>query len=103
MVKLYLTGSDRFVEQLLLRCDVHVVCITESDLRDLALPKAPQPEVVMLDLRANPQLPDGVWTLRRYHPATPIVAILSTLDPALMLEAMRAGVNECVAEPLTTA
>jgi pilus assembly protein CpaE len=30
-----------------------------------------------------------------------VILVASTLDPSLMLEAMRAGVNECVQEPLT--
>src|SRR5207237_998179 len=68
-----------------------------------SLPNAPQPEIVMIDLRRDPRLPDTFWLLHRHHPATPAIMITSTLDPGLMLEAMRAGVTECVAEPLSRA
>jgi pilus assembly protein CpaE len=100
-IKLYLTGADRYVEQLLTRSGMKVVCITADDLRELALPNAPQPEAVVLDLRRDPRLPDELWTLRRRH-ATPVIVITAALDPTQMLEAMRAGVSECVAEPLSS-
>jgi pilus assembly protein CpaE len=37
--------------------------------------------------------------LRRQHPHTGVVIIARALDPALLVDAMRAGVNEVVAEP----
>jgi pilus assembly protein CpaE len=37
---------------------------------------------------------------KRQHPATNVVLLGSTVDPALMLEGMRAGINEFIAEPL---
>ena len=43
-----------------------------------------------------PELP----LLKRQHPTTNVMLLAATLDPALMLEGMRAGVNECLAEPL---
>jgi pilus assembly protein CpaE len=38
--------------------------------------------------------------LKRQHPTTNAILLASTLDATLMLEGMRAGVNECIAEPL---
>jgi pilus assembly protein CpaE len=38
--------------------------------------------------------------LKRQHPATNVILLASSLEPALMLEGMRAGVNEVLAEPL---
>src|SRR5436305_11060238 len=101
VIALYLSGTDRYVEQLLTRGDLHVTCINAEDLRQLTLPNAPQPEVLMPDLRHAPQLPDVLFSLRRHHPATPVIVITPTLDPAQMQEAMRAGVSECMAEPIT--
>ena len=37
-------------------------------------------------------------SVKRQHPDTGLIIVASTLDPALMLEAMRAGVTECVTE-----
>ena len=42
-------------------------------------------------------------TLRRQHPTTGVVIVAARLDPVLMLEAMRAGVGEWVANPVTAA
>ena len=61
---------------------------------------AAQPDVLVLDVRGQTQLPSALAVLKRQHPATSVILVASQLDPALMLEAMRAGVNECVAEPL---
>ena len=44
-------------------------------------------------------LPPTLTTLRRQHPSTGVVIVAARLDPMLMLEAMRAGVSEWVAEP----
>ncbi len=39
--------------------------------------------------------------IKRHHPQTAIVVVSSTLDSALLLDAMRAGVNEVLPEPVT--
>ena len=60
------------------------------------------PAAVVIDVRGNhPQLPPGVPEFRRAHPQAAIVVVVSKLDPQFMLGAMRAGVNECLPEPLT--
>ena len=41
--------------------------------------------------------------LKRQHPATNVMLLASSLEPALMLEGMRAGVTEVLAEPLRQA
>jgi len=59
------------------------------------------PQVLVIDVRGRDQLPSGLSAFRRQHPGAGAVLVVSSLDPRLMLEAMRAGVNECVSEPLT--
>jgi pilus assembly protein CpaE len=56
---------------------------------------------VVVDLRGLKQVPPAVAALRRFHAETGVVIVCSSFDPVLMLEAMRAGVTECVAEPLS--
>lgn len=58
------------------------------------------PQVVVVDVRGRDQLPAGLAAFRKQHPGAGLVLVVSTLDPRLMLEGMRAGVNECVAEPV---
>lgn len=56
--------------------------------------------VVVIDVRDSGHVPPGVTALRKQSPDTGVLLICRTLEPGLMLEAMRAGVMECVAEPL---
>jgi pilus assembly protein CpaE len=62
---------------------------------------ASQPEVLIVDLRQTPQFPPALATLKQHHPGTAVLLVLTQLDPAVMLEAMRAGVNECVVLPIS--
>jgi pilus assembly protein CpaE len=93
--------ADRQLEEMLRGPAVRIRTIPVSDLLALAQPTAPQPDVVMLDVRESGSLPPTLATLKRQHPTTGVVIISARLDPALMLEAMRAGVNEWLAEPIT--
>jgi len=71
-----------------------------ADFSALTGPQARQPNVLVVDLRRTPQLPSALATLKGQHPSTKVLLIATSLDPALILHGMRAGVNEVVAEPL---
>jgi pilus assembly protein CpaE len=73
--------------------------VPESVMRTFAAPSATVPEVLLVDVRERPQVVQELGSLRRVHPGLGIV-IVARLEPQLMLEAMRAGITECVAEPL---
>lgn len=72
--------------------------VGSSALATLAHPSSAPPEIVVLDLRSQSEIPPILGPLKRQHPDTGLIIVASTLDPALMLEAMRAGVTECVTE-----
>ena len=57
-----------------------------SDLGALTDPRAAQPEVLLVDVRRSGQLPSTLTALKRQHPATNVILLASSLDPALMLE-----------------
>lgn len=59
------------------------------------------PDVLVIDSRGGTGIPADLPALKRTNPLLGVVIVAATLDPALLLEAMRAGVNELVAEPLT--
>jgi pilus assembly protein CpaE len=102
-MKAYLAGStDRHIEELLHVIGFHTVLGSEDDLAVLAAANAPQHDVVVIDLRGRSTVPPAAGVLRRQHPQTGVVIVASRLDPALMLEAMRAGVSEFVTEPVST-
>ena len=94
-------SSDRQIEELLKGSNVRLRTVAVADLLALAQPSAAQPDVVVLDIRESNSLPPTLATLRRQHPSTGVVIVAARMDPALMLEAMRAGVNEWVADPVT--
>lgn len=95
--------ADRQIEELLRGPQTKIRSVAVSDLLALAQPAAAQPDVVVLDIRETQALPPTLATLKRQHPGTGVVIVAAKMDPALMLEAMRAGVNEWIAEPLSAA
>jgi pilus assembly protein CpaE len=70
-----------------------------SELEDGPRP----PDVVLVDLRGERDVPPALTALKRRFPRVGVVIVASSLDPALMLQAMRVGVNEFIAEPLSAA
>jgi pilus assembly protein CpaE len=55
---------------------------------------------IVIDIRDDGVMPAGLAQVRRVHPQAGIVMVAPRLDPSMMLEAMRAGVNEFIVEPL---
>ena len=101
-VNITIAGSiDRQLEEMLNAPSYRLRSVAVSELLALAQPNATQPDVVVLDVRDATSLPPTLGTLRRQHPTTGVVIVARRMDPALMLDAMRAGVNEWLAEPLT--
>jgi pilus assembly protein CpaE len=97
-----LAGSrDRQLEELMQMCGLRVTLSKVEELATLAQPGASQPALVILDMRDRPTLPQTVGMLRRQHPSTGVVIVAASLEPALMLEAMRAGVTEFLSGPVT--
>ena len=94
-----LTTDDRLVE-LLRTSGLKAGRIDATELAGFAR-ASEAPPVLVVDARGRDQLPGGLSAFRRQHPSAGAVLVVSSLDPRLMLEAMRAGVTECVAEPLT--
>src|SRR5262245_47214764 len=61
------------------------------------------PDVIVVDARHGTGVPPALGSLKRQQTSLGVVIVAPTMDPALLLEAMRAGVNELVADPLTQA
>jgi len=101
-VNLLLVGStDRVLEDALRACGMTAPVLAGSELASLAQPAAKQPDVIVIDLRDQTHLPVALPLLKRQHPSTGVVIVASRLDPALLLEAMRSGVNEFVTDPVS--
>jgi pilus assembly protein CpaE len=97
----HLAGArDRELEELMLSCSLRVTASRIEDLANLAQAGALQPSLVVLDIRERPILPAAIAALRRQHPGTGVIIVAAALEPALMLEAMRAGVTEFLTAPV---
>lgn len=71
-----------------------------ADAGSLLDPSAGQPDVLLLDIRRTGEVPAELAALKRQHPSTNVILLAAAIDPALMLDGMRAGVNEYIAQPL---
>ena len=98
-----LVSSDPQLVQLVRETGVPCVVISAEILASLAQEGAKQPAVLVLDLRQDKRIPASLTALKRQHPSTGVLLVAAELDPTLLLEAMRAGVNEFVTPPLTVA
>ena len=103
-VSLTIVGSSDPRLESLVRESGKVTRISSApDFKPLLDPQATHPDVVLVDLRGAREVPAPIAALKRQHPAANIILLLSTLEPTLMLQAIRAGVNECIAEPVSAA
>jgi pilus assembly protein CpaE len=98
-LRILLVGSrDRQLEEA-----VRVVAqsvTTAPTLSGLVFGTGEEPHVVVVDIREQASVPHGLTAVRRAHPAMGIILVASKLDPEMMLEAMRSGVNEFLADPV---
>jgi pilus assembly protein CpaE len=96
-----LVSSDPQLVQLVREAGVPCVVVSKDALTEMAGVGTKQPAVLIVDLRQDDEIPQPLAQLKRHHPTTGVLVVSSKLDPALMLEAMRAGVNEFVTSPVT--
>jgi pilus assembly protein CpaE len=94
-------SSDRKLEGLVRSSGLRPTVASAGDLLALTHPGAAQPDVLILDVRAHAQVPSALAALKHQHPGTGVMLVALELTPAVLLDAMRGGVSECVAEPLT--
>lgn len=104
MITVTLVGPrDGEIENLIRKAAMQVTHADGPGLASLAAPSARQPDVVVIDVRGATEVPAVIPALKRHHPQTGVVLVTASLEPALLLEAMRAGVNELVCDPVMQA
>jgi pilus assembly protein CpaE len=100
-MNVFLIGAvNRQLEETLRTTGARVSAHGLDDLSGIAEQPTLPADVVLLDLRGRSAVPASVALLKRHHPLLGVVIVASSLDPVLMLEAMRAGVTEFVTEPV---
>lgn len=95
-----LVSADPQLVQLVRETGLPCVVMSVDALNGLAAAGAKQPAVLIIDLREDGQIPSALPALKRQHPATGVLLVAAQLEPGLLLEAMRAGVNEFVTSPV---
>ena len=78
--------------------NVTVRTINAAELTQLAQSSSRLPDALVIDLRDVEGFPAAVADVKRRHPSLGVVIVASRQDPAVMLEAMRAGVSEWITD-----
>lgn len=95
-------GKDRKIEDHVRAAGMRPVVLVPDQLTSPTQAAAP-PDVVIVDLRGDTQPLQAIPTIKRRYPTMGIAIVVESLNPTMMLEAMRAGVTEAISEPLTQA
>jgi pilus assembly protein CpaE len=93
-------SNDERLPELFKACGLKATKLTEAEARTLGK-TADAPAVLVLDVRPHHQLAPWVNDVQKKQPGLAIVVIVSSLDARFILEAMRAGIKECLPEPIT--
>lgn len=101
-VSLTIVGNrDPRLEELVRSCGLPIASSWAQDIGSMLEAHAVQPDVVLIDVRGHKRAPSELPLLKKQHPLTNVMLLATALDPALMLEGMRAGVSEVLSEPLS--
>jgi pilus assembly protein CpaE len=95
-------SDDRHLTAMLGTLGLRVMSVPEETAM-AAFARAQAETLLVVDARGRSAVPAWIPAFRRQYPSSPLLMVLSAFDSALILEAMRSGVNECLAEPLTDA
>ena len=94
-------GKDKQIEDLVRATGMRPVVLQADQLASASRSLASMPDVVLVDVRVDRPLLASVAAIKRRYPTIGIAIVVPSLEPELMLEAMRAGVTEVLVEPLT--
>ncbi len=97
-----LVSDDGRLARIFQACGLDAARVTEDEARALAAATTATaaPAVLVLDVRPHHRLAPWVSELQKTRPGVAVVVIVSALDTGFILEAMRAGIKECLPEPL---
>ncbi len=101
MIQVAVLSNDPHLEEALRSAGLKAGRINMDALAD-ATRGGSAPAALVVDIRGDRQLPPGLAAFRKQNAGTGIVLVAASLDPHMMLEAMRAGVTEYLQEPITT-
>ena len=100
MSQVSFVSNDERLPDVFKACGLKATRLSESEARTLGK-TSDAPAVLVLDVRPHHQLAPWVNEVQKKQPGLAIVVIVSTLEARFILEAMRAGIKECLPEPVT--
>ena len=95
----YVSGDERLAE-IFRSIGVKAARVTEAEARTLGATAA-APAALVLDVRPHDLLAPWINDVQTRQPALAVALLVSTLDARFILAAMRAGIRECLPEPIT--
>jgi pilus assembly protein CpaE len=103
-MKIVIVGSrDRQLEEMLRPVAGQLASVASLSSVVAAASAADQPGVLVVDTRVEAGIPKELPALRQALPGVGVIVVAARLDPAMMLEAMRSGVNEFLTDPVSAA
>jgi pilus assembly protein CpaE len=95
----YVSNDERLPE-LFKAVGLKAARLSEAEARALGK-TADAPAVLVVDVRPHHELAPWLLEVQKKQPGLAVMLVVSVLDAKFMLEAMRAGIKECLAEPLS--
>jgi pilus assembly protein CpaE len=93
-------SQDEQLGELFRTAALRAARMTESEAKAIGRGGA-APAVLVVDVRPHHDLPQWLIEVQRRQPSLGVVLIVAVLDARFVLDAMRAGVRECLQEPLS--
>jgi len=93
-------SNDERLPEIFKAAGIKAARLTEAEAKTLGR-TSDAPAVLVLDVRPHHQIAPWINDVQKKQPNLAIVVIVSTLDARFILEAMRAGIKECLPEPIT--
>jgi pilus assembly protein CpaE len=91
---------DRELEQLLHACNMRATRSSAPELAALLHGSTKLPDIIVVDTRGARAIPPALAAVKRQYPNIGVLVVASESDPSVLLEAMRAGANEFLQEPI---
>lgn len=100
-IRITLTGHDTTLANMIKATGARLDLTTVDRAVLLATAMSPAPDVLILDAREQPVVLATVAGFKRINPATSVLMVVPRFEAEQLVEAMRAGVTECLADPVT--
>lgn len=96
-------SGDRRLEDALREAGVGTLVLPADYATSAGRGAVTAPDAILVDIRTDRSALGSVSAIKRRFPSLGVAIVVAGLEPEVMLEAMRAGVTEVLAEPISAA